>query len=357
MRTKYIGFIVAALIIVAVLARGIGHLMMDPIGLKLDSGWRVRSVVVWKNAHPDMLALSPKGRWLYVSCETKASEDSPSLAAIDLKKDHHMILVSGLMRADGLKFAPDGSLWIGEEFPRGLVWRIADVDHFPINQKVDRARMVSSNRALAPFHAAGRFAHGGIAFSRDKRFAYLADEAVDGSLYRLNLNTRRMEVLSGNQKWIMLSLAQSPRDQARHLQAREFNRIEDMETLPDGRIVMAETGTGRILALADTGKRPEVTTYLHDSRIAHPDNLAWDATRHGLWITDDSTPSVLWFLDGRKLKRIATHRHAEITGVLPVGNFIYLNLQEHNGGLEMTLRLSEVSHTTSIDHIEQTMVK
>ncbi len=351
MRAKYVWPAIAALITVAALARGLGHLNMDPLGLKLDPGWHARSVVVWKNAHPDMLALSPKGRWLYVSCETKASEDSPSLAAIDLKKDHHMILVSGLMRADGLKFAPDGSLWIGEEFPRGLIWRVVDVDHFPINQKVDRTRMVSSNRALAPFRAAGRFAHEGIAFSWHKRFAYLADKAVEGSLYRLNLSTRRMKVLSGNKKWTMLSLAQSAQDQARHLQARKFNRIEDMETLPDGRILMAETGTGRILVLDDTGKRPEITTYLHDRRIAHPDNLAWDATRHGLWITDDSTPSALWLWDGRKLKRIATHQHAEITGVLPVGNFIYLNLQGHNGGLELTLRLSEVSHTTGIDHI------
>ncbi len=352
MRTRYIWLTLATLATAAILIRGIGHLSMDPVGLRLDPGWRVRSVVVWKNAHPDKLTLSPKGRWLYVSCETKASEDSPSLAAIDLKKEHHMILVSGLMHADGLKFAPDGSLWIGEGFPQGLIWRIVDVDHFPVNQKVDRTRMVSSNRALAPFRAAGHFTHGGIAFSKNKRFAYLADDAVGGSLYRLNLKTRRMEVLSGDKKWVMLSLAQSPQDQARHLQAREFDHIEDMETLPDGRILMAETGTGRILALADAGKHPEITTYLHDSRIAHPHSLAWDMTRHRLWIADGSTPSSLWTWDGRKLEQIATHQHAEITGVLPVGNVIYLNLQGHNNGLELTLRLREVSHDVGIGHTE-----
>jgi len=314
---------------------------MDPIGLELNSGWHARSMVVWKNARPDMLALSPDGRWLYVSCETKASMLAPSLAAIDLETGRHQILVSGLMRADGLKFAPDGSLWIGEEFPQGLIWRIADVDRLPVEQKVDRARMVSSHRAIAPFRAAGRFAHEGITFSRDKHFAYMADEAVKGSLYRLNLNTRRMDVLLADKGWVAISPALDVRDQARHLQARTFNRIEDMETLPDGRILMAETGTGNILVLKDAGKHPEIEEYLHDDRIAHPDNLAWDAARKWLWITDDSTPSSLWAWDGLKLIHIATHQHAEITGVLAVSGIIYFNLQGRSNGPELTLRLNE----------------
>jgi len=316
---------------------------IDPIGLELDSGWHARSMVAWKNTRPDMLALSPDGKWLYVSCETGASMLAPSLAAIDLETGRPRILVSGLMRADGLKFAPDGSLWIGEEFPQGLIWRIADVGRLPIGQKVDRARMVSSHRAIAPFRAAGRFAHEGITFSQDKRFAYLADEAVKGSLYRLNLNTRRMDVLLTGKGWITISPALDARDQARHLQARTFNRIEDMETLPDGRILMAETGTGSILVLKDTGKHPEIEIYLHDSRIAHPDNLAWDAARKWLWITDDSVPSSLWAWDGQKLIHIATHRHAEITGVLAVSGVIYFNLQGRSDGPELTLRLSKVS--------------
>jgi len=316
---------------------------MDLIGLELDSGWQARSVAIWKNVRPDMLALSPNGKWLYISCETRASMLTPSLAALNLETGGYHILLLGLMRADGLKFAPDGSLWIGEEFSRGLIWRIADVDNLPLVQTVDRARMISSHRAVAPFYAAGRFAHEGIAFSRDERFAYLADEAEDGSLYRLHLKTRRMEALHADKGWVPIAATLDPKNQARHLHARAFNRIEDMETLPDGRILMAETGTGRILALDDTGKRPEITEYLRESRIAHPDNLAWDATRKWLWITDDSSPSSLWAWDGRKLMHIATHQHAEITGVLPVGSMIYLNLQGRSDGPELTLRLSETS--------------
>jgi len=314
---------------------------MASTGLELASGWHVRSVVAWKNVRPDMLALSPDGKRLYVSCETRADMLAPSLAAINLETGGPRILISGLMRADGLKFAPDGSLWIGEEFSEGLIWRIADVDHLPAMQSVDRARMVSSHRAIVPFRAAGRFAHEGIAFSRNQRFAYLADEAEKGSLYRLNLNTRRLEVLLADKGWSAISSALDPRSQSGYLQARIFNRIEDMETLPDGRILMAETGTGSILVLKDTGKHPEIEVYLHDSRIAHPDNLAWDAARKWLWITDDSTPSSLWAWDDQKLIHIATHRHAEITGVLAVNRIIYLNLQGRSNGPELTLRLNE----------------
>jgi len=316
---------------------------MDSTGLELASGWHARSMVAWKNVRPDMLALSPDEKWLYVSCETRASVLAPSLAAINLETGRPRILISGLMRADGLKFAPDGSLWIGEEFSEGLIWRIADVGHLPAMQRVDRVRMVSSHRAIVPFRAAGRFAHEGIAFSRDQRFAYLADEAEKGSLYRLNLSTRRLEVLLADKGWIAISPALDARDQAGHLQARTFNRIEDMETLPDGRILMAETGTGSLLVLKDTGKYPEIEVYLHDSRIAHPDNLAWDAARKWLWITDDSMPSSLWAWDGQKLIHVATHRHAEITGVLAVSGVIYFNLQGRSNGSELTLRLSKVS--------------
>ncbi len=306
---------------------------MNPTGIELAPGWQARSVVAWRHVRPDMLALSPSGQWLYVSCETNASMLAPSLTAIDLKSGRHPFLIYGLMRADGLKFAPDGSLWIGEEFPGGLIWRIADPDKLPPEQKVDRARLAATHPAIAPLEFAGRFSHEGIAFSRDGRFAWLADENPHGGLYRLNLRTRTLQWLTKD-GWRRVR----PADQASR---RSFNRIEDMETLPDGRVLMAETGTGRILALDDRGARPHISVYLSDARLTHPDNLAWDAGRRWLWITNDDTPSSLWAWDGRTLVRIATHPHAEITGVLPVGDEVYFNLQARGNGPELTMRLSE----------------
>ncbi|MDQ6987125.1 MAG: hypothetical protein Q9M25_04925 [Mariprofundaceae bacterium] len=312
---------------------------MDPIGLQLEAGWQAKSVAVWRNMRPDMMALSANGTWLYISCETRASVSLPSLVVINLKNGRRHVLVSGLMRADALKFAPDGSLWIGEEFPEGLIWRIADVDKLPPDQTVERMSMYVSDDAIAPYRPAGRFAHEGLTFSADHRFAYLADEDKNGAIYRLELKSRRLDVLDGNFRWREVRDPDDARAAARQMQAASFNRLEDMETLPDGRIVLAETDAGRVLVMQDHGEHATVETLLQDGRIVHPDNLAWDDKRHLLWITDDSKPSALWVWDGREATRIALHRQAEITGVLPVGDDIYINLQGGETAPELTVKL------------------
>ncbi len=157
-----------------------------------------------------------------------------------------------------------------------------------------------------------------------------------------------MSVLNDEGQWHVISGPMQAREAARRLHAMHFNRIEDMETLPDGRILMAETGTGRILLLDDRSAHPAISTYLHDTNIAHPDNLAWDARRKWLWITDDSSPSALWAWDGRQMMRIASHAHAEITGVLALGDNIYLNLQNRKNGPELTLRLYQTNKKNTL---------
>jgi len=316
---------------------------MNPIGLELAAGWQQRSVAVWRNSHPDMMALSPNGKWLYISCETDANLNAPSLVAINLETGRQHLLISGLMRSDALKFAPDGSLWIGEEFPEGLIWRVAEVDSLPAEQMVDRQKLMASHDAIEPFRAAGRFAHEGLTFSQDGRFAYLADEDKEGGIYRLTLANRSLSVLDEKLRWRHVNDPGEARAVASHLHAASFNRVEDMETLPDGRVLLAETGTGRVLALSDDGIKAAIETLLLDERIAHPDNLAWDEKRRLLWITDDDKPSALWQWDGNRLHRIALHRKAEITGVLPIGDDIYINLQNTKGP-ELTVRLSEVTN-------------
>jgi len=314
---------------------------MNPIGLELDSAWQQRSVAVWRNSKPDMMALSPEGKWLYISCETKASRNAPSLAAINLETGRQYFLIFGLMRADALKFAPDGSLWIGEEFSEGLIWRIAGIDKLPVEQTVDRLTLNASHAAIVPFRAAGRFSHEGLTFSNDKRFAYMADEDKSGAIYRFDLEKRSLSVLDIAMKWQVVDDPDEARATAHQLNAASFNRVEDMETLPDGRIVLAETGTGKVLVLYDHGAKANIETLLHDEQIVHPDNLAWDEKRQLLWITDDDKPSALWTWNGRESRRIALHHAAEITGVLPINDDIYINLQGMNNGSELTVKLTE----------------
>lgn len=315
---------------------------LDLIGLKLAPGWESRSLIVFRRAErPDMMATTRDGRFLFVSCETDGGGLNPSLMRMDLKTNHRAFLVKGLIRADGMKLAPDGSLWLGEEFPDGMIWRIAEPEHLIPEQEIDRASLNTGDPAIAALPAAGRFSHEGIAFSGDGTYAYMADEWKEGCLYRLALADMKLQVLNESGLWVAVTNTMEARQQARILHGRRFDRIEDMETLPDDRILMSETGTGRVLALDDSGTHPRVSEYLHDDRLRHPDNLAWDEMRNWLWITDDDKPSTLWAWDGRQLTRIATHEKAEITGVLPRGETIYINLQNRSDGPELTMRLYE----------------
>ncbi len=309
-------------------------------GIRVAPDWRVETIAECGDDRPDMQLLSADGRFLYQSCEGRTNLLTPSLARITLASGRRDILLYGLRRADGLRLAPDGSLWVGEEAPDGVIWRIHQPDSLAPEQRADRKRLTSSSNRVQPLMVAGRFAHEGIAFSADGRHAYLADEWKEGCVYRLRLRDNRLQVLHRVRGWLDITRPADARIQAERLHGRIFNRIEDMERLPDGRILMAETGSGRILALDDRGDVPVITILLSDTRIKHPDNLEWDARRGWLWITDDSRPSEVWAWDGRRLRRIAWYGGSELTGLEsdPDGR-IYLNLQHRWFRPALTLRL------------------
>ncbi len=312
---------------------------LNPTGLVLAPGWQAESLAVWRHMRPDMLAPSPNGREFYVSFENPAGVSSPSLGVFVPRTRKRAVLLYGLHLADGLKLAPDGSLWIGEEHPEGLIWRITDPERLPAEQIVERAELHATHPAIAPLPYAGRFAHEGIAFSRDGRYAYLADEAKGGCVYRLSLRAHRLEALTAR-GWILIRDPFAAKAEARRAGCTPFQRIEDMETLPDGRILMAETETARIWALDDRGKKPSVAVFLADPALGHPDNLAWDEPRRWLWITDDSLPSRLLAWDGARVHEVARHPDAEITGAIVVGEEVWINLQRKRGrGPDLTVAL------------------
>jgi sugar lactone lactonase YvrE len=150
-----------------------------------------------------------------------------------------------------------------------------------------------------------------------------------------------LSVLDSSMRWRAIDDASDARAEARRWNAARFKRVEDMETLPDGRIAMAENDTGKILVLTDHGAKASIETLLQDARITHPDSLAWDTKRHLLWITDNGKPSTLWTWDGHQARRIALHKKATITGVLPVGDNVFINLQANKNGPDLTMRLFE----------------
>lgn len=315
----------------------------NPLDITLEPGWKAQSLAAMRNTRPDMLAVSPSGKWLYSSCETKQELLAPSLIAINLDTGRQHTLLYGLHRADGLKFAPDGSLWLGEEFKSGLIWRIAEPDKLPEEQRVDRDSLRSSHPAIAPLMAAGRFAHEGFTFSKNGQYAYLADEWKEGCIFRLDLKTRQLMAFHQDKGWLPIEHPDDARVEAEIKHATYFNRLEDMETLPDGSILLAETDTGKILRLDDSGDKPTISTWLTRPELKHPDNLAWDASRQWLWITDDDKPSFLWAWDGRNMIPVVRHDDAEITGVITHQGNVYINIQMTNSSTEVTLKLTENS--------------
>lgn len=308
--------------------------------LDLAPGWQVETVAEWRDAMPDMIVLSADGRSLFITNETGSNMLAPSLSRLDLASGEIKTLLYGLDRADGLKLDSNGNLWFGEEVPDGLVFRIDSPGTMKGEQRFDRDRLIGSSDAVKTIPQAGRFAHEGVAFSKDGRQLYLADEWREGCLFRLTLATMQLAVFHADKGWLEISTPNEARLKAEILHGRYFNRIEDMELLPDGRILMAETGTGDILVLDDQSARPSVSRYFRHPEIHHPDNLEWDSHRKGLWITDDSNPSFLWFVTGNKATKIASHSHAEITGVESgADGSVWFNLQHNSFGPDMTVKL------------------
>jgi len=315
--------------------------------LELATGWHADLLIEYDHTTPDMIVLSADNKLLYIACETKSDRHSPSLMRVDIATGHYDTILYGLQRADGLKMAPDGSLWLGEETSTGIVWHIRNPESLPTGQFIDRKTRISSHPDVRPLTVAGRFSHEGLAFSSDGQFCYLGDEWRQGSLYRLQLSNQQLSVMHPTQGWITIKKPLEARDQAQHVNGRVFERLEDMETLANGDVLLTETGAGknpgRILLLKDKDN-PVITTYLQDPRITHPDNLEWDALRNWLWITDDTKPSKLWAWDGKQLHLIASHATAEITGVTATSNgAVFINLQGSRFTSDATLQIKQIS--------------
>jgi len=318
----------------------LGGCNTNSAGMQLATGWSYRSLSAWKDITPTRMALSPSKEWLYVCGERSEFSTQAGVIAIRLSSSRTHILVQGMRNANGISFAPDGSLWVAEDDPKGVIWRMAEPDQFPDDQRVDPVDSSSSHASLSPFYLAGQFNHRAMAFSADGHFAYLADAAATGSLFRLELKNRKLTVYHRQKGWLTVT-PDAATAMARKLEATAFAAIRDIERLPDGTLLLAESGSGRILQLHDEGSMPRVDSWLENQALMHPDDLAWDSTRHWLWITDQTTPSTLWAWDGRKLHNIVRHPLSQFGGVFVAGSDVYVNLQRGRNNPSMTIQLSE----------------
>jgi len=326
--------------LIAVALFALSACQIDGTGLILAPGWSYHSLGAWKSLTPTQIVLSPDGRWLYFGNETSEYTTEAGVVALHTSNGRTHMLVQGLANVHGMRFAPDGSLWVAEGGDQGEIWRMAEPEHFPDDQRVNALTRESTHPGFSPFRFAGRFAHRAIAFSADQRFAYLADAHVGGSLYRLEMRARRLDVFHPKKGWLQVV----PEDAviaARKLGAARFASISDIERLPDGTLLLAESGSGKILQLDDRGDQPVIHTWLHRDELHHPGDLAWDQSRQWLWITDEAQPSTLWAWDGHYLHDIVHHPASRISAVLAAGDHIYVNVQRGRNNPAMTLILKE----------------
>ncbi len=316
-------------------------------GLFVNKNWHAESIALWNHDRPDMLHLSKDGTMLFLSFENKGIskgmlQESPALGRIDLQTGASEILLRGLVASDGLRLDSQGDLWLGEEFSDGYVWHIHQPQSLPAEQHIKREKKISSHPNITLANGAGRMSHEGLAFSRDGQYLYLLDEWHHGGLYRLHQTSKQLQVFNKDEGWLAIAHPDDARVEAQKIGATPFNRGEDMETLPDGRIAFAETETATIHILDDSGKRPTVLPWLRFKDIEHPDNLKWDQHRNWLWITDDSQPSELWVWDGTLFHRILTYHHGEITGVeTDLDGRVWINLKGETNRMDQTILLTE----------------
>jgi len=318
----------------------LGGCQVDGTGLVLAPGWSYHSLGAWKHLMPNHMAMGAKGRWLYFGSELSEHSAVAGVAALNVENGHTHVLVEGLRNVNGVGFAPDGSLWVAEGGEQGLIWRMSEPAHFPDNQRVNSVSRESTHLGFAPFRFAGSFDHKAIAFSSDHRFAYLADAASGGSLYRLDIRARQLAVFHRRKGWLKVV----PEDAviaAHKLGAVRFESISDMERLPNGTLLLAESASGRILVLDDQAEKPVVKSWLERSELRHPGDMVWDASRQWLWITDAATPSTLWAWDGHNLHQIIRHPSSRISGVQVADGKIYVNIQLGRNNPSMTFILQE----------------
>lgn len=244
---------------------------------------------------------------------------------------------------------PWGTILSGEEFPHKAVKNYSKKDYetrrikatdpaadFGWIYEIDPRGVTPAGKSFRRT-AMGRFSHES-AVVVGNREVFLTEDYEYGHFYRFvadhpkDLSAGTLYAFDRKAgRWLKLKDVVNARLEAQSMKATPFNRLEDIQQGPDGKLYIAETGFipapandryGRIWRYDPKTAKLDVFLEGDGKRLANPDNLLWDK-KGNLYICEDQYKEnleahgpneILMVTPKKEIKTIAVIKDGEPTG-------------------------------------------
>lgn len=198
--------------------------------------------------------------------------------------------------------------------------------------------------------ALGRFSHEGIVVY-DAHTVYMTEDWQPGHFFKFvsdrphDLSSGKLYVYGNQGQWLEIQDLYNVRLETERLQAKPFNKLEDMTLGADGQLYFSESGDpkrqdpyGRVLRFDPKTERLSTFVEGDGKTLSNPDNLALDPRTGRLLICEDQTRANLkafgnndvWWADGqghlRRFLSLAEGREPSGPNFSPDGKTLFMTV-------------------------------